>query len=316
MPQRAPAPRSCASGCSATARGVRHRGPGVGGPIALPESGIRGRVDAVLAHGRGHRARVFTCAAKRTDPQDAVVEGRVLGERPQACRQPRDREGAAASRRVSPPARFRHGRPDAPGLCPVLPLQVDAVRQASLPRRAAGVEGVGRVIAESVRDWFDKLATEWHVAIIDRRPTRRTVDERDASVEQTLAAGLTVVVTGSLDGFARRDQGGDPRPRRKASGSVSKNTDYVAAGANAGTKEDQARDLGLTILDEAGFRRLLETGTLIDPGPDPLQPRGLTAASTDPRCQSPLRRARGALRPRPTATTRMTKTSTTKRPTR
>jgi DNA ligase (NAD+) len=71
-----------------------------------------------------------------------------------------------------------------------------------------------------------------------------------------------VVVTGSLEGFSRDEtkeailaRGG------KASGSVSKKTDYVVVGANAGSKEDKARELGLTILDEAGFRRLLETGS-------------------------------------------------------
>jgi DNA ligase (NAD+) len=114
-----------------------------------------------------------------------------------------------------------------------------------------------------VRDWFDKPGNEWHLAIVDRWAADgvRMVDERDDSVEQTLA-GLTVVVTGSLEGFSRDEtkeailaRGG------KASGSVSKKTDYVVVGENAGTKEDKARELGLTILDEAGFRRLLETGS-------------------------------------------------------
>jgi DNA ligase (NAD+) len=85
-------------------------------------------------------------------------------------------------------------------------------------------------------------------------------DERDESVEQTLA-GLTVVVTGSLDGFSR-DSAKEAILSRggKASGSVSKKTDYVVVGENAGTKEDKARELGRPILDEDGFRRLLETG--------------------------------------------------------
>jgi len=101
------------------------------------------------------------------------------------------------------------------------------------------------------------------VTIVDRWKADgvRMVDERDETVEQTLS-GLTVVVTGSLEGFSRDEtkeailaRGG------KASGSVSKKTDYVVVGENAGTKEDKARELGLTILDEAGFRRLLETGS-------------------------------------------------------
>ena len=77
------------------------------------------------------------------------------------------------------------------------------IREASVDE-LAGVEGVGPVIAESVRDWFDKPGNEWHVAIVDRWAADgvRMVDERDESVEQTLA-GLTVVVTGSLEGFSR-----------------------------------------------------------------------------------------------------------------
>lgn len=85
-------------------------------------------------------------------------------------------------------------------------------------------------------------------------------DERDEALERTLD-GLTVVVTGSLEGFTRDGakeaiilRGG------KAAGSVSKKTDYVVVGENAGSKEAKARELGLRILDEAGFDVLLESG--------------------------------------------------------
>ena len=114
------------------------------------------------------------------------------------------------------------------------------IREASVDE-LAGVEGVGSVIAEAVRDWFDKPGNEWHVAIVDRWAADgvRMVDERDESVEQTLA-GLTVVVTGSLEGFSRDEtkeailaRGG------KASGSVSKKTDYVVVGENAGHQGGQ-----------------------------------------------------------------------------
>ena len=73
--------------------------------------------------------------------------------------------------------------------------------------------------------------------------------------------GLTVVVTGSLDDYTRDSvkeaiivRGG------KASGSVSKKTDYVVVGENAGSKADKAEQLGVTVLDEAGFERLLAHG--------------------------------------------------------
>ena len=94
-------------------------------------------------------------------------------------------------------------------------------------------------------------------------------DEVDESSPRTLA-GLTVVVTGSLEGFSR-DQAKEAIVSRggKAAGTVSKKTDYVVVGENAGTKADKARDLGLRILDENGFRELLESGEVTPaPGTD------------------------------------------------
>ena len=89
----------------------------------------------------------------------------------------------------------------------------------------------------------------------------RIVDEVDESRPKTLA-GLTIVVTGSLEGFSR-DEAKEAILSRggKAAGTVSKKTDYVVVGKNAGSKADKARELGLTILDEAGFRDLLESGS-------------------------------------------------------
>jgi NAD-dependent DNA ligase len=73
--------------------------------------------------------------------------------------------------------------------------------------------------------------------------------------------GLTIVVTGSLEGFSR-DEAKEAILGRggKASGSVSKKTDFVVVGDNPGTKADSARKLGVPVLDEAGFRRLLTDG--------------------------------------------------------
>ena len=130
------------------------------------------------------------------------------------------------------------------------------------------MEGVGGVIAEAVREWFDGRGNDWHVRIVDRWAADgvRMRDERDASVEPTLS-GLTIVVTGSLEGFSR-DEAKEAILSRggKASGSVSKKTDYVVVGENAGSKEDKARELGRPILDEAGFRRLLEDGPEVASG--------------------------------------------------
>ncbi|AGF72272.1 NAD-dependent DNA ligase LigA [Corynebacterium halotolerans YIM 70093 = DSM 44683] len=123
----------------------------------------------------------------------------------------------------------------------------------------AETDGVGTIIAESFREWFE---VDWHRAIVERWAAAGVTMEDDADdlAEQTLQ-GLTIVVTGSLEGFSR-DGAKEAVIARggKASGSVSKKTDYVVVGENAGSKETKARDLGLPILDEAGFVRLLETG--------------------------------------------------------
>ncbi|WP_374204848.1 NAD-dependent DNA ligase LigA [Actinotalea sp. C106] len=135
---------------------------------------------------------------------------------------------------------------------------LEAVRAAQESELAA-VEGVGPTIAAAVRDWF---AVDWHVEIVERWAAAgvRMEDLRDASVPRTLE-GLTVVVTGSLDGFSR-DSAKEAILARggKAAGSVSKKTHAVVVGENAGSKEAKARELGLTILDEAGFVALLDGG--------------------------------------------------------
>ncbi|UNX56421.1 NAD-dependent DNA ligase LigA [Georgenia sp. TF02-10] len=135
---------------------------------------------------------------------------------------------------------------------------LDAIQRADAEELAA-VDGVGPVIAEALAEWF---TVGWHQEILRRWAAAgvRMADERDASVPRTLE-GLTVVVTGSLEGFSR-DSAKEAIIARggKASGSVSKKTDFVVVGANAGTKEARARELGRPILDEAGFVALLEGG--------------------------------------------------------
>ncbi len=136
---------------------------------------------------------------------------------------------------------------------------MDAIRSAS-EERLAGVDGVGAIIARSLVEWF---AEDWHREIIERWADAgvRMEDERDASIERTLE-GLTIVVTGTLENFTRDSakeaiivRGG------KASGSVSKKTSYLVAGASAGSKLEKAEQLGVPVLDEEGFEALL-SGTL------------------------------------------------------
>jgi DNA ligase (NAD+) len=135
---------------------------------------------------------------------------------------------------------------------------MDAVRAASVDD-LAGTDGVGRVIGEAVVEWF---AVDWHAAIVDKWAAAgvRMADEAAPELPQTLA-GLTIVVTGSLEGFTR-DEVKEAITSRggKAAGSVSKKTHYVVVGANAGSKADKAEQFGVPVLDEAGFVRLLEAG--------------------------------------------------------
>jgi len=135
---------------------------------------------------------------------------------------------------------------------------LDAIMAASRDQLAV-VEGVGPTIADAVTEWF---TVDWHRAIVDkwRAAGVRLADERDTSIERTLE-GLTIVVTGSLAGFSR-DEAKEAIVARggKAAGSVSKKTAYVVAGDSPGSKYDKAVELGVPILDEDGFRALLEKG--------------------------------------------------------
>ena len=135
---------------------------------------------------------------------------------------------------------------------------ISAISQASLDELSA-VDGVGGVIAESIHEWFNE---KWHQAIIAQWEKAGVVMQGVASPTkpQTLA-GLTLVVTGSLEKFTRdgvteaiTERGG------KAASSVSKKTDYVVIGDSPGSKAAKAEELGVTIIDEAAFIALLENG--------------------------------------------------------
>lgn len=141
---------------------------------------------------------------------------------------------------------------------------VEAIRTATRDELAA-VDGVGGIIADSLIDWF---AVEWHVEILERWS--------DAGVQLRIPghagpgatavtagplSGITVVATGSLEGFTREGAleaimaaGG------KAASSVSKKTDFVAAGPGAGSKLTRAEELGVRIIDAAQFALLIQLG--------------------------------------------------------
>ncbi|PWG66091.1 NAD-dependent DNA ligase LigA [Bifidobacterium callitrichidarum] len=140
---------------------------------------------------------------------------------------------------------------------------LDAIASATV-EDLTQIDGVGPEIAESVVNWFTaarepgdwrgETLRAWQAAGVG-------VSAAETSTLPQTLAGKTVVVTGSLEGYSR-DSAKEAIIERggKAAGSVSKKTDYVVVGANAGSKAAKAEELGIPMLDEAQFARLLETG--------------------------------------------------------
>ncbi|WP_234356206.1 NAD-dependent DNA ligase LigA [Blastococcus sp. Marseille-P5729] len=125
----------------------------------------------------------------------------------------------------------------------------------------AEVEGVGSIIAESVKAWWE---VDWHRAIVQKwqdAGVRMADDAPEASDLPQHLDGRSIVVTGTLSGFTR-DEAQEAITSRggKAASSVSKKTSYVVVGDSPGSKAKKAEDLGVPILDEEGFRILLEHG--------------------------------------------------------
>ena len=209
-----------------------------------------------LTEDKLKQADLFTRAPKKGEGDSPVLSAngqRLL-----------DNLGAAKDRplwRVLVGLSIRHVGPTAARALATEFGSMQRIEDASLEDLAAA-EGVGPTIAESVRQWVDGPEQGWHRAIVAKwRAADVTMeDERDESTERTLE-GLTLVVTGSLVDFSR-DGAKEAILARggKASSSVSKKTDYVVVGDNPGSKADKAEGLGVPVLDEAGFKVLLEGG--------------------------------------------------------
>ena len=206
------------------------------------------------------RTELFTRAAKKDDA-DRATDGRVLSANGERLLANLDRAKDVPLWRVIVALSIRHVGPTAARALATQFGSLAAVRDAD-EATLADTEGVGPTIAAAVREWFDGPESDWHVAIVEKweRAGVTMADVRDESTPRTLE-GLTVVVTGSLVDFSR-DSAKEAILARggKASGSVSKKTDYVVVGESAGSKAEKAEQLGVPILDEAGFVQLLEGG--------------------------------------------------------
>ncbi|HYO41676.1 MAG TPA: NAD-dependent DNA ligase LigA [Candidatus Limnocylindrales bacterium] len=128
------------------------------------------------------------------------------------------------------------------------------------PESLQAVSGIGPSVSAAMQGWFadpataDALRELVDAGVVPERPT--VVDEAEAAAGPL--AGRSVVVTGTMEGFSREDAEDAIRAAGgKPAGSVSKKTDYLVAGPGAGSKLAKATELGIPVLDEAGFRRLL-----------------------------------------------------------
>ena len=136
---------------------------------------------------------------------------------------------------------------------------LEALESPTAVDELSQIDSVGSIIAEALVDWFK---VQWHRDIVTQWQAAgvRMEDEQDANVIKHLDS-LAIVVTGTLENFSRDTakeaiiiRGG------KATGSVSKKTDFLVAGEAAGSKLDKAQSLGVPVLDEAGFVVLIEQG--------------------------------------------------------
>ena len=134
---------------------------------------------------------------------------------------------------------------------------LDRLRTATVDEMDA-VHEIGLSVAESVRDWFDDSG---NITLCDRLRAAGVRTEMKSGTSVTLDAnfdGKQFVLTGKLEAMTRDEaraliesKGG------RVTSSVSKKTDYVVAGEDAGSKLDKAQALGLNILDEAGLKKML-----------------------------------------------------------
>ena len=262
---RCPNTRSCPSQLRERLTHVGGRGAfdievfGWEGAVALLDAGVLVDEAGLFALTEKELLTVplYTRAAKKAE-KEAGSGDRVLSANGIALLENLEKAKSQPLWRVLVALSIRHVGPTAARALAEHFASLPSIAKASVDELAQA-DGVGPTLAEAVVEWF---GVDWHRAIVDAWAAAgvRMEDERDESMPRTLE-GLTLVVTGSLERFTRDSvkeaiiaRGG------KASGSVSKKTDYVVVGESPGSKAEKAEQLGVPILDEAGFEKLLEDG--------------------------------------------------------
>lgn len=134
---------------------------------------------------------------------------------------------------------------------------LEALSKASV-EQLDDVPEIGLTVAQSVRDWFDD---EGNLALCERLAAAgvRTKLEKTSAATDDKFAGQTFVLTGTLANFTRDEARAAIELRGgRVSSSVSKKTDFVVAGEEAGSKLDKATSLGVTVIDGEDFKRMLK----------------------------------------------------------
>ncbi|UCH35979.1 MAG: NAD-dependent DNA ligase LigA [Armatimonadota bacterium] len=135
---------------------------------------------------------------------------------------------------------------------------LEEIRKASV-EELSDIEGIGPVIAESIAVFFRQEQTKVLMKKLRKAGVVPEPRAQSPPVTEGPLVGKSVVFTGELSGYTREEA--EELVRRlggRATSSVSKKTDYVVVGENPGSKHDKAQQLGVTILDEDGFRRLVK----------------------------------------------------------
>jgi DNA ligase (NAD+) len=137
---------------------------------------------------------------------------------------------------------------------------LDAIADASEDELGA-VDEIGPTIASSIHAWFADERNRGLVRRLAEAGVSTRADGDGGPELPQVLSGRTVVLTGAFEGFTRDQAAREVEDRGgRVASSVSKKTDFVVVGADAGSKAERARELGVTMVDEAGFRQLLEKG--------------------------------------------------------